>query len=83
MSLLTVDQDSKLVNVILEAILEIIEKSKELCTDGSGESPLLLQIEDMGLCERISEMQNHSSSSVYKKASKLLTTYWDIDDEDW
>lgn len=81
-SILTVDQDSKMVNVVLEGLNEFITKSKDVSPDGDS-NPLLVTMEDMGLTDQISEIQNHPSESVYKKASKILTDNWDIDDEDW
>lgn len=50
--------------------------------EGGNENPLLANIEEIGLAEKIADLQAHSSEAVYRKAQKLLSEFWETDD-DW
>lgn len=45
------------------------------------ENPLIETIENIGLAEQLSELQQHSSEMVFRKSQKLLQTFWTMDDE--
>lgn len=76
-------EDGKLLNLILEALYEMMKKAQDYFgNEGGNENPLLANIEEIGLAEKIADLQSHSSEAVYRKAQKLLSEFWETDD-DW
>lgn len=68
---------SKIINVILEAILEVLRTGQEHFTSPTGENPLNNLIMEKGIVDKIEELQNHPNESIYKKCFKILTEFFE------
>ena len=78
--LIGMDKDSKVIVLILEALPNIIEGSRELFTNENQENTLIDIIFDVGLADKISELQRHPSDYIYTKAIKILEEHFDLEE---
>lgn len=76
----TKESASKIINVILEAIIEVLKCGKENFSSETGENKLLEPILQRGIVEKIEGLQEHPNESIYKKCYKILTEYFDEED---
>jgi hypothetical protein len=75
-------KDGQLINLILEALYEIMAKAQMFFgSQNDKENPLIDSIEQIGLADVLSDLQNHPSEMVFRKSQKLLQAFWVLDDE--
>jgi len=78
--LLTV-KDTKVINVALEAIDNILQAG-EKDIDEQSENKYVEMIEEAGGIEKIEELQTHEDNEVYEKAVRILETYFGVEDQE-
>lgn len=76
---LTKDQDSKMLNVILEALYVIAEKIKN--TKPALMDEFINTLFNKGVIEKIEGLQTHQNNNVYKKSYNFITTFLETDQE--
>jgi hypothetical protein len=74
---LTNDQDSKMLNVILESLFVIAEKVKS--TRPALMSEFIDTLFNKGVVEKIEALQSHQNNNVYKKSYNFITTFLEIE----
>lgn len=73
----TEDTPSKILNVILEAIIEILQTGKEYFTDNKGNNRITEILLDKGIVEHIEKLQQHPNESIYTKTYKILSEFFE------
>lgn len=73
------EQETKILNVILESLFVIAEKIKI-------EKPILMTefintLHNKGIIAKIESLQNHQNNNVYKKSYNFITTFLEVEDE--
>jgi hypothetical protein len=76
---LTKEQDSKMLNVILEALFVIAEKIKN--TKPALMDEFINTLFNKGVIEKIEGLQTHQNNNVYKKSYNFITTFLETDQE--
>lgn len=75
---LTPDQETKILNVILESLFVIGDKIKtakpQLMTE------FLDTLYNKGIIAKIEALQNHPNNNVYKKSYNFITTFLEVED---
>lgn len=74
---LTNDQDSKMLNVILESLFVIAEKVKS--TRPALMNEFIDTLFNKGVVEKIEALQSHQNNNVYKKSYNFITTFLEIE----
>jgi len=78
--LLSSNKDSKVLNVILEALYEFLVQGNENFKNAAGENSILKILEENGTADLIEQLQTHEVESVYRKALRLLDSFWESED---
>eukprot|EP01080_Neovahlkampfia_damariscottae_P003901 gene3901-7114_t len=78
--LLTV-KDTKVINVALEAIDNILQAGEKDAED-NGENKYLEMIEEAGGIEKIEELQQHEDQEIYEKVMRILENYFGVEQDD-
>jgi HEAT repeat protein len=70
-------QDAKIVMVALEGLENILKVGEQEMKDTNGGINALANlVDEMQGLDKIEELQNHENADIYKKALKLLETYY-------
>merc|ERR1711998_543060 len=80
--LLTV-QDSRIINVALEGIENILklgeDDKEQTCAETNDFSRLVEEADGM---DKLEALQSHQNDEIYQRAVKILETYFGIDEEE-
>jgi hypothetical protein len=76
---LSKDQDSKMLNVILEALFVIAEKIKQ--TRPALMDEFITTLFNKGIVEKIEGLQSHQNNNVYKKSYNFITTFLETEQD--
>jgi hypothetical protein len=79
-SFLGLDQDMKMVVLILEAIPNMLSRSIDDNSPKDIQSPLIDVMYDCGIADIISELQRHENDIVYEKSLHILETYFELEE---
>lgn len=71
---------AKIINVVQEAIIEILNCGKDNFTDAAGNNKLNEPLLERGIVEKIEDMQLHQNESIYKKALRIQTEFFEEED---
>ena len=74
------NSSSKIINVVLEAIIEVLKCGQQHFTNEKGDNAMVDPLWNKGIVERIEELQSHPNESVYKKSVKILSEFFDEED---
>ena len=72
------DKDSKILNVILEALFVIADKIKR--NEPSHLNSFIDMLHNKNIVDKVEDLQEHSNNNVYKKSYKFITTFLDTED---
>ncbi|KAF2076879.1 hypothetical protein CYY_001846 [Polysphondylium violaceum] len=79
--LLSYASDSRIINVALEGIENILNSGQKESQDGSN--PYINIVEDANGHLKISDLQKHENKDTAEKATRILTNYFEIDEDDY
>jgi hypothetical protein len=71
-------EDNKTVEVALECLFVILSHGDKF--KGSAKNPLILELHSMGAVDILEKLQYHKSDQVYDNVSKILQSYFEIQD---
>ena len=75
------NQDNKILNVVLEALYEVLKKTEIMFNTAQGNTnPVIDQVEQIGLADLLDELQSNKFDSVYRKSTKILSEFWEAED---
>lgn len=70
--------DAKTIEVCLECLFIILSVGDKV--KGSEKNPLVVELFSLNAVDILEKLQYHESDAVYTNVSKLLTTYFEIQD---
>lgn len=70
--------DAKTIEVSLECLYIILSVGDKI--KGSERNPLVIELFNLNAVDLLEKLQYHESESVYGNVSKLLITYFEIQD---
>jgi HEAT repeat protein len=75
--------DSKLIGICLEALDHVLAVGKAACEQLSNlkENPYLKLVEEVDGLTKIENLQHDTSDDIYRKAVKLLETYFPVEED--
>ena len=68
------NNDAKKLGVCIEALCNLLEYGKE-----QDPNPIAIQIEKLGMCDIIENLQNHPVDYVYEKVFKMMIKYFKVE----
>lgn len=71
-------EDNKTIEVALECLFVILAHGDKF--KGNGKNPLILELHSIGAVDVLEKLQYHKSDIVYENVSKILQTYFEIED---
>lgn len=71
--------DTKMIILILEALPNIIQKSKDNFSI-QGNNEVIDMMYDVGLADELVDLQRHDSEFIYKKVISILEEYFDLEE---
>ena len=77
---ISMDKDTKMIILILEAIPNLLERSMVENESGVKQSPLIDVMYDCGIADIISDLQRHESDHVYEKCLQILEKFFDLEE---
>lgn len=74
-------KDARTVTVVLEALENILSIGERVSEDNDGVNKYADYIEEAGGLDNIEYLQSHEDTEVYKKAVKILETYFGVEED--
>jgi len=71
--------DPKIIAVSLEALHNLLQFGKTFFALENGSNPIVKKIEELGMCDRLEQLQYNPIEIIYEKALKLIETFFEID----
>jgi hypothetical protein len=75
-------EDSQVVQVLLEALTNILKIGQVKVRNPGGLNPYCLKIEECGGLEKIESLQGHVNEDVYRCAQRIIEDYFPIDSQE-
>lgn len=79
---LLVSGDNKIIQVALDGLENILKVGDMDKPQTGGMNQMALFIEECGGMDKISALQNHDNTEIYKKAYHIIDQYFSDDDEE-
>lgn len=74
--------DSKVVEVALNGLDNVLKLGQHDARINSGNNPYAFKIEECGGLDKIEFLQGHQNEKIYKKAFQIIETYFSQEEED-
>eukprot|EP00906_Rhabdomonas_costata_P015582 RCo022384 len=78
---LLVVPDTKVINVALEALENILRAGEDEKGNFGGVNPYAQMLQDAGGVDRIEALQSHTNNDVYEHSVAILEQFFDVEDE--
>lgn len=75
-------QDVKVINVALEGLDNILAAGQKFEDENDGVNIFAEYVDEAEGIEKIEHLQTHENEEIYKKAVKILETYFGVEEEE-
>ena len=73
--------DSKIITIALEGLENILKVGDEEARSTGGQNQMVVYISEADGLSKLEDLQQHSNNDIYDKAIKMLTTYFEVEED--